>query len=446
MLMRARARSRVLLGAPLTVAALTAVVLSVRLGGASLWEDELYTWTAAHRSWAGTWRLGWHGETSLLPYYLLMHAWASVSTTEWWLRAPSVVGMAVAAGFTVDLGRRWFGTKAGVAAGLILAVLPATTMIGQMARPYGLAIGAAVAAVWFAERAVRSGRGWVGYAGCLAAAGMLHFSAVAVVGAVAGLAVRDWATLPRRRLLLATVVGCGPALLLLGKMSVNDAVPSWMDSTSWGHLREVLVVLVGSGTLLLLVAALAVAGLVLRGRSAAPAAVWALGAPLLVLAYSLHRPVLTDRYFLVCLPALCLLAGAACARLPWKLAGPLIAAVALIGVPVQDAYRQPAGYAGQDWRGSIRLVRSLALPADAVFTQKPGGHLAEAYYGPVNDPTVVKPATATDWYHPVTKPNALAGVSRLWWIGDDPGHADDIAGWRVAGHPRYDVFLLERLR
>ena len=62
--------------------------------------------------------------------------------------------MAVAAGFLAALGRRLVSTRAGLAAGLVFAVLPSVTWYAQNARSYALVTALATIASYLLVRAM----------------------------------------------------------------------------------------------------------------------------------------------------------------------------------------------------------------------------------------------------------------------------------------------------
>ena len=182
--------------------ALAALVLYVfGIGTPALWLDEAATAGESGRSLSGL--LGFLAErdAGLGAYYLFMHGWTSFGDGEAWLRLPSAVAMAVAVGMLADLGRRWWGSGAGVAAGLLLALSPMASRYAQEARPYALAVLAAVAAAWSLWRAAgyssptdapagsagsaglagSARRWWIAYATAVAALGVVHVVALVVL-------------------------------------------------------------------------------------------------------------------------------------------------------------------------------------------------------------------------------------------------------------------------
>ena len=91
----------------------------------SFWNDEIATISAADRSPAELWTLLQSVDAVHGAYYFFMQLWTSVfGTSEVALRVPSAIAGGLACGGTVLIGRRIGSNTIGIAAGLVLAVLP----------------------------------------------------------------------------------------------------------------------------------------------------------------------------------------------------------------------------------------------------------------------------------------------------------------------------------
>ncbi|AXO36528.1 hypothetical protein MicB006_4259 [Micromonospora sp. B006] len=167
---------------------LTLAVTLAGIGHAQPWRDELATWSAATRPLSDLARMTRTIDAATGPYYLLMHGWTAVAgTSPTALRLPSALAMAVAAALTGRLGAVLVGRRAGLLAGLLFAVLPATSRYGQEARPYALAtLFAVLATLLLVEALRRPGRWrWARYAAAVAALGLLHLLALTLLAALA---------------------------------------------------------------------------------------------------------------------------------------------------------------------------------------------------------------------------------------------------------------------
>src|SRR5215469_9730351 len=106
-------------------ALITLAVTIYQIQRPSLWRDEGATLAAIRRSLPQLVSMLGHQDVVHGAYYVFM--WLEtrvVGTSALALRFPSALGMAVAAALTAMLGRRLVSSWAGLAAGLVFAVLP----------------------------------------------------------------------------------------------------------------------------------------------------------------------------------------------------------------------------------------------------------------------------------------------------------------------------------
>ena len=165
-------------------AVVTAALGLVEIGGPQLWRDELATWSAASRTLPQLWAMLHTIDAVLGPYYFGLHLWMAVfgdSATA--MRLPSVIAMAVAAGVVALVGRRLAGNVAGLASGLVFALIPSVSRYAQEARPYAFAMLFATLATLLFLRAMErpSWSRWALYTLVLAAAGAANLVALCVV-------------------------------------------------------------------------------------------------------------------------------------------------------------------------------------------------------------------------------------------------------------------------
>jgi mannosyltransferase len=165
------------------------------LGGASLWTDELATWSAVTRTTPQLWRLLGHVDAVAAPYYLAMHGWVMIagdSTVA--LRLPSLLAGTATAGLLALLGRELRSPRAGLLAGVVYALLPGATRMAQEARVYALVACAVTLATLLLVRALQrpTARRWAVYAGALLVVGLLHVLALTLVVAHALTVAELW--------------------------------------------------------------------------------------------------------------------------------------------------------------------------------------------------------------------------------------------------------------
>ena len=283
----------------------------------SMWRDESVTYQVAHRSLSDIWALLGDIDAVHGLYYLLMHVVFSV-----WegglvaLRAPSVVAVSMAAAGVGALGARLAGSRVGVLAGLVSAVLPLVQQYAQEGRSYALVYAVVVWSTYFVVRALAQPRSrwWWSYAAALVLGCWLHeFAALALVAHGTAL----WLLHPARAVWqrwCACSVGVLVATLPLAAVSVGQSERQlgWLGRpslTSWWHYAAIS----GAGLLL--------AWMLRRGRAAKDSAasrrvLIVFSTTLLVvptgllMTVSLVKPWYVDRYVLYTMAGLALLVGA----------------------------------------------------------------------------------------------------------------------------------------
>ncbi|GAA4571604.1 hypothetical protein GCM10023176_32660 [Micromonospora coerulea] len=349
------------------VPALLMGALSVlRAGAPGLRMEELATWAAAGSPWRDNWSTLRGGEATLAPYHLLMRAWAEVfGTSDLALRAPSILAMAAAAALVGTLAARMFTPGTGVLAGVVFALLPTSTRYAQEAQPYALTLLAAVLATSLLVPAIDRPRFWrfAGYAGAVAVLGLCDVAALLL------LAGHGWAVFAfRRRMalrwLVAASVGALPAAALLRVAVQHGTHLAQVSRPSLDVLAATPRELFGVAALAALLFALALFSLPLR-YSAAIYTAWAVVPPLGLLLIAQATPIWLAQSLLFTLPAWATLAAAALARAGARWSAAALAAIALIGAPVQVALREPDGHR-QATRQLAEIIEARLQPGDGV--------------------------------------------------------------------------------
>jgi mannosyltransferase len=164
-------------------AVVTAALGLLAIGVPQLWRDELASWSAASRTVPQLWAMLHNIDAVLGIYYFGLHLWMAVfgdSATA--MRVPSVIAMAGAAAVVGLIGRRLGGGVAGLASGLIFALIPSVSRYAQEARPYAFAtFFAALATLMFLRAMERPNWSrWAIYAVVLGAAGAANLVALVV--------------------------------------------------------------------------------------------------------------------------------------------------------------------------------------------------------------------------------------------------------------------------
>lgn len=421
----------------------TLAVMLWGISGSSYWRDEAATMAAVHRSFPQLLRLLGFVDAVHGAYYSII--WVVVrlfGIGEFAVRLPSALAMAAAAAGIAVLGRRLVSPRAGLAAGLVFAVLPNVSWYGQDARSPALVTALAVWTTYFfvrildpaapanatsattqsttsapsatsatsatfapsvtaappaTPRAAGRRRWLICYAAGLVLLGLANvFALLLIVAHAATLAARvrrdgaAWRPLALRWLASAAtaIVVLSPFLLLTRKESWQIR---WTPKPGLSALTG-LRGLVGP-TLLFLVAVLivvAAVGLsVLAGqerlRRRWPAALgwlclpWLVLPPLILLVASQVKPMYEFRYVVFCVPAAALLIGTALVALGRAAAVAGLAVIVVLGLPAQLSVRAPAGH-GDNIRQLERIVAANQRPGDVVFYQTDGAGTFEYAY------------------------------------------------------------------
>jgi mannosyltransferase len=385
----------------------TLVITLWGITGASYWRDEAATMSAAQRPLGNLLRTLGNIDAVHGAYYLLI--WVMVKlggTGELATRLPSAVAMAVAAVAVAALGGRLVSPRAGLAAGLVFAVLPPVSLYGQDARPYAITVALAAIASYLLVRAMEadvSGQRYkwlAGYAACVAALGIVDiFGLLLIVAHAVTVALRQGgpgggksARSLAAAWLAAAVAGTALASPLLAFAFVQRGTLSWLTAPSLGALRG-LHELIGPAYMADAVVLAVACGIVVsallgreRLRAGWPGSLpalclpWLIVPPVILLVGSLITPLYTFRYVLLCIPAIALLAGAGLASLGWVAGAAALVVIALLGLPQQRQVRGPDGH-GDNVRQADRIVAEHMRPTDAVLEFK-AENFAQAYpYG-----------------------------------------------------------------
>ncbi len=415
------ARDRALLLHLLAATLLAAALRAFRLGGQSLWIDELFTWMSADIGrplGAGMLLENIHGPL----YGLVVHlCGALLGEAEWVLRLPSLVfGVAVVPALAW-LAARWLGRDEAVWAAWLAAGSPFLVWYSQEARSYMLLILCACVASALLVGPARRGGTLARAAGYVAAAGAglltsfsfallapLHLRwwlaedgtappggrarrlggaalvALALLLLLAPWAGRVWSTWDWQRLHPAREAPAEEAPLRPGSTFHAGAIPFALHAQAVGYtLGPPLRELRGGGAgaavarhlpelaaVTLVFGVLGVAGLVgIRRRRRLLDLLLAVGFPLLVVSLFALRnfKVFHPRYVAVAAPFLLLVvaAGLVTLRRPVRVAAAL-AVAALWIASLGQHYFDPA-YAKEDYRGALGLVAARAEPGEKVL-------------------------------------------------------------------------------
>ncbi|MCF2527603.1 glycosyltransferase family 39 protein [Yinghuangia soli] len=445
----------------LVCAAAALAVCLWRIREPVLWRDELATWTASSdRSLPELLRMLGNVDASAGAYYLFMHGWTAVfGDSVLALRLPAALAMAGTAACVAVLGRTAFGPRAGLAAGLVFALIPSVSRYGQEARAYGFVCLTAAVSTLLLTRALRTPpsarlRTWAGYAATVPLLGAWHLVGLATLTGHAA-----WVLAAHRTALRRFAVAVGTGLAVLAPLAVHAAGQrgrqiDWIPRPKPDDVLTFLPRMTASGPVAVLLVVLLLAAW--RGPDRGAARAYTAMALVPIAAVAAISAVADTSYFLPryllgTLPAWAVLAGAGIAalsagrvrrpRTQGLVAVAAVALVAALGLPDHDAMRRPGAHEERDYpvpvtlswvdyEGAARIIRTGLRPGDGVVYSAVDQRLWHVdtgvqYYlrgGPQPiDALLGRSGTARDdlWAYDCADPDPCldaAGAERIWLV------------------------------
>lgn len=387
---------------------LSFVLRSIRLGEKTLWIDEIWSFGIARMPWrAFLWSVQ-NQDPNMGLYYVLLHFWMKLGTSEFILRAMSVP-LGVAAVFAVyTLGARLFNRPVGLVAAALLTVNAFHVQWSQEARGYSLLVLLVTLSSYFFVRSVErpSTRNFVLYGLFSVLALYVHvYAALVLASHWASLIFLKRRDVPWKGLIASSGVA-GVLTLPLGMLILQRAkhpwIPlGWLPKPSVQVVYDLVHALVGNadfpgshgGKLLLagygLACLLACVALlqVLRSqgrsweawRSAIPLC-WLVVPFAMAITVSLRQPMLMSRYLLICIPALVLLAaqGIRSIRPEWASAVAVVIVLGAAVIQLPQYYQHRAHY--QEWKTVTDYIVAREQAGDGVIFCVAPGRLLFDYY------------------------------------------------------------------
>ncbi len=376
-------------------------VLSLVLGtvlllrGHALWFDELFTAEVARLPLADILAAVVHGEgtTSYLagvppsynaPYYVVLHLLTALPGVggDTSLRVVSLLATAGGLALISRAVTRAAGRATGLLAGMVLAASPLVVEQSVEARSYGLAVLATGAAAlglvrWLQEPP----RGLLLFGLAGAAMGLMHWYAVTTLAAfvVAALVLRHRRALP---VLAVGAVAVSPTLAMIAVNLTNGTGARNAEhlKTTDGRLAGLALDAWSAGrtSLLVVLVALMVVGVVRASGARVLATAWAVVPLLLLTVGELVRPLYLPRYLLTGLLGIGVLAAVGAWALPRLARGPA-AALLLVLTLVATA---PLLERGPRERGDelVALIAELQEPGEPVVAADQRSAMAVDHY------------------------------------------------------------------
>ena len=391
------------------------------IGAKSLWLDEAFSVAVAALDTDALLQVVSGDQANMALYYLLLHAWLGVGTSETAVRSLSA-GFAVASLAPLyAVGTKLFDRRVAVVACLLLSVNAFFVQYAQEARAYALLVFLITAASYLFVAALNrpTVATWAAYAVVMSLAIYAHLFAALFAGAhaVSLVCVRPAVASWRRALLAFGAIGILVAPLVPVVFTVKHA--GWVAPATYRTLMRTAGELTGYGgwPLIAAYAVLCVVALAahVRVRPSHDQAtdrwqhsfvlIWLVLPIVVALLFSvLVRPIFLGRYLIGVLPALALLAAAGV----WTFRSRVLR-IAAVAVLVLLSARGLAGWYGgmpkEDWRAATSYVLARARPGDHVAFHPSYVRTAFDYYA--------LPAGDWSWVPPETYPLSSGALYRL---------------------------------
>src|SRR6266566_969714 len=170
------------------LALITVVAAFLRFHGIaakSFWLDEGASVEIARLPWRQFFYVLSHREINMALYYVLLHLWMALGSTEGFIRGLSVLFSVATVPVLYALGARLFGRTAGLLAAWLLAINAYHIRYAQEARSYALVVFMATLGTWLLVRNLQepASARWAAYAAVCALAVYSH-----IFGALVALA------------------------------------------------------------------------------------------------------------------------------------------------------------------------------------------------------------------------------------------------------------------
>ena len=356
----------------------------IDLGVKSFTEDEIASMIMARdRLPAFLWELT-HGEGNMAAYYITLRFWILLGQSELALRSLSVLFALATVPAIYLLTASAFGRRAGLTAALLLGINGFHIAYSQDARSYTLWVFlVTLSSLSFLQGVRQSSRkNWFWYVAISVLATYVHiFTVLVLVSHFIFLLFLPRRIAPWRRFgpSAALIVFLALPMELLAIFSDKARHLDWVPKTTaigvYGlfiKLAGVPIVGFGAGFLLLVYSIPIVSSILAFARSDENEErrqltffwTWLLIPIFLALLISIRQPVFVDRFLIICLPPLVVLASYGLARLQRGYAILLLLIISGLTAPGLIAYYK---HPGQDWKGIAQYVASNQEPRDAIM-------------------------------------------------------------------------------
>jgi mannosyltransferase len=358
--------------------------------------DEAFSVELAGSGWQTLWEKLTYSEINGSPYYLLLQSWLGLGDGELAVRSLSVVLGAAAIPPFYGTAARLFDVRAARIGSLLLVTNAFFVYYQQDARSYALAVLSVVLATYAWTRWVeRPSPSWtVAYATAAALAIYAHLFSIFVVAAHAATLVARRSELPSLRRLSGVYALLGLLLVPLMVFFATGATGQlwWVSEPTLHDFAHAFARLSGAAdspafpvsAWLLLFGYVGASCLALRAawRGSHTDRIrtewwpyvlvfsWLLFPTVGSFLLSFWKPMFIERYLLVALPALAMLAGAGLAAIGARRIR-FAAVAALVALSIAHLGTQYLDETKEDWRAAVAHLSAHAKAGDAVVIYRP---------------------------------------------------------------------------
>ena len=385
--------------AALTVLAGVLAFLRLRYRAVSF--DESVTLKYARGSWSELWHSVTGADPNMSFYYgLVKLASAAPGDDVFAARSVSALAATLTIPVVYAIGVRLFGTSAGLLAALLVATNVFFLHYAQEARGYALVTFLTAIATYLFLLELGHPRSWtrVGYVASATLAFYTHFFAVWVllIHALTLAAARRQQALRAPWLASYAAIAALIAPMVLVAVTLDDDLIGWIPKPEAMAIPATFAQLAGDSYLHLAVV-VAVSVISLRWTIGSPLAFgiaftasWAVIPVVGTFAVSDVKPIFLARYFVVCIPAVALLAAGAITSL--RPASAAIAAAVILVALSGPELRTWYGFGGlEDWRTLTGYVQDRTRPGDGiVYNARYAGDSVADYWQSARAPLPVR--------------------------------------------------------
>ncbi len=356
-----------------------------RLGGHDLWLDEAYSVLFAKMPAGRFWKLMWSREGNMLLYYLALRAWMHLGDTEGVVRLLSVVFGVASIPMIYFLGRDLFSRTTGMIAAALLAVHELHIFFSQDARSYTLLVFLLLWSAWLFVRLVRFPDRRLYRVIYPIVSGLAMYAHL--LGALVTLS--QWLSLNRvgaRRLGWKRSLGVVATFFVVAlpmeafAILKNKGQLDWTPPLTVSGFVEGMYAITGGGgaVLLLLYLGLGVLAIIEGYRSGSEElalstrllSLWVVFPIIVMIFYSLHKPLFYWRYLMMCLPGVILLAAEGVTIIKrsrrWVAWAWLPVVLLVAGISFRAAWHYFDAPIWPDWKAATDFVLANERPGDAV--------------------------------------------------------------------------------